>query len=559
MGLKLLLLLLKLKLNILINGFTKGASKKRTRKIFALVGGGFIFFFIYKWIFEIFSTLGDNPQIGSLLMEGSLAIIFLGFFIFLLASGITISIHYLFISSDLPLLMTSPISSQTIFSFKLIEAVFANSTFFFFLGFPTFIAFGLMNHAGWFYYPLIVITALCFLTIPISISFLGALLIVRVIPPARAKEFMGILLGIVSLGIWLLLQIVRASQFDRSSPDFNPQSLERLQHISHASWLDALPSTWAAKSLAGFAHWDGQLILFNFLPLLLLTGFVFFACISLSKTAFKNGLIGSADSVTVKRRNRAKAKSEKKSSITDMLFSGPTGAVMLRDFKLYTRDSRQLVNLFMFAAMMIIIPLIQRQDDAAELEFMMYQPYFFIFLFNTVISAQISSRLIPLEAGSFWLTKLLPQSPARLLSGKFFIGFLFNTLLSWAAVITISVYFHHPIRLTILAMMATLSISGAMSGIGIFFGMTFANFTWDHPKRMLSASGGILLSISSLVSLAIIGGFSVGVFLAGKALDISQSILEFFAVGTVFILAVIFAVTALILSSKKFNRMEWVI
>ena len=49
MKLKHILLLLKVKFMILINGFTKGPIKKRTRKLVAVVGGGFIFFFLYKW------------------------------------------------------------------------------------------------------------------------------------------------------------------------------------------------------------------------------------------------------------------------------------------------------------------------------------------------------------------------------------------------------------------------------------------------------------------------------------------------------------------------------
>lgn len=556
MGMKHILLLLKLKFNILINGFTKGPSKKRSRKIFALVGGGVIFFFIYTWIFEIFSALGENPQIGTQLINSSLSIIFFGFFIFLLASGITISIHFLFISSDLPLLMTSPLSSQTIFSFKLIEAVFANSSFFFFLGVPTFIAFGLLNQANWLYYPFMVINALCFLTIPISISFLGALLIVRIIPPARAKEFMSILLGIVSLAIWLSLQLVRASQFDRSSAEFNPQMLDQLKQLSQNAWLNLLPSTWAAKSLAGFAQWDMHLILTNFLPLLILTDFVFFACISLSKTAFNNGLIGSARAVTVRRKSRAKNRDAGKTSVWDALFAGPIGSVVLRDFKLFTRDSRQLINLLMFCAMMILLPLIQNSNDM-DPNTVNYQPYMFIILFNTVISAQISSRLIPLEAGSFWISKLLPQTAARLLTGKFLIGFLSNTLLAWIAIFTISFYFHHPMHITFLGMIATISISAAMSAIGIFFGISFANFKWDHPKRMLSSSGGLFLTITSMIALGVIAGIGAIVYFIGNQLNISRNILEFSAVFIVLVVSVIVAVISIMFSAQKFNRIEW--
>ncbi|MCI0495150.1 hypothetical protein L0Z72_09070, partial [candidate division KSB1 bacterium] len=230
MNLKHILLLLKLKITILKNGFAKGPRKKRIRKFIAIAGGGFLFFIVYQWIFEIFSVLINYP---SALVDNFMAMIFLGFFVFLLVSGITVSIHYLFVSSDLPLLMTSPVSNTTIFTFKLIEAIVANSAFFFFMGFPIFIVYGLVMNAGWHYYPLMLMNALVFLTIPVSLSFLGALLIIRIIPPARAREIMAVFLGIVSLGIWVILQLIRGSSFNQNSQDFNPQNIEALQQISH--------------------------------------------------------------------------------------------------------------------------------------------------------------------------------------------------------------------------------------------------------------------------------------------------------------------------------------
>ncbi|MFZ5515807.1 MAG: putative ABC transporter permease subunit [Candidatus Zhuqueibacterota bacterium] len=555
-GLKHLILLLNVKFAILLNGFRRGPAKKRFRKFAALIGGCVIFFLIYKWIFEIFTVLGEDSGLGMTLMNNSLAVIFFGFFIFLFASGITISIHYLFISSDLPLLMTMPISNQTIFSFKLIEAIFANSTFFFFLGMPTFIAFGLMNHAGWLYYPLMLINAFCFLATPITLSFLGALLVIRLIPPARAKEFMSILLGAVSLGIWLALQLVRASQFDRSSSDFNPKSIERLEHISRTAWLNLLPSTWAAKSLAGFAHGNFALIRDNFLPLLALTALMVYASIALSRAAFKNGLISNNQSVTIKKKSRAKQEPATRHSFAETLFSGPAASMLLRDTKLFTRDSRQLVNLLMFTAMMIVFPLIQRPENM-DPAFSVYFPYMFIFLFNAIIAAQISSRLIPIEAGSFWITRLLPQSPFRLLSGKLLVAFLFNTLLAWIAVITIGIYFHHPFRITVLALVISLAISGALSAHGLFFGVSFANFSWDHPKRMIKQSGSFLMSISSMVLIGIIGGFAVGLFYIGKSLEMATASLELLAAGVALIASAIIAIIMTMLAVHRFSHMEW--
>ena len=158
-NLKSILLLFQIKLKILINGFTKGESKKRFRKIITLVGGSVLFVFIYLWLFELFTVLAGNTSLNTQLIDNAIMALFIMFFIFLLASGITISIHYLFISSDLPLLFSSPVSENSIFTFKLTEAIFANSSFFFFVGMPTFIAYGIITQASWIYYPFMIINA----------------------------------------------------------------------------------------------------------------------------------------------------------------------------------------------------------------------------------------------------------------------------------------------------------------------------------------------------------------------------------------------------------------
>ena len=553
---KQILLFLQIKLKMMLNGFTKGDSKKRFRKIFALIGGGILFFFIYVWIFELLTVLVNNADFGAQLIDNAVLVLFLLFFIFLLASGITISIHYLFISSDLPLLLSSPVSENTIFTFKLIEAIFANSSFFFFVGVPIFFAYGIVSHAQWFYYPLMLINALCFLAIPVSISFLGALLIVKIIPASRARELMAVLLAVVSLGIWLALQIVRASAFDSSSPDFNPHNIEQLGKISQISFLNLLPSTWAARALKGFVEIDFSLIVFNFLPLLIIALCLFYFCLKLSKNAFEKGLIGSEQSVTVKKRRKVHKAQADEAPVFRGVFSSATGAIFLRDFRLFTRDSRQFTNIIMFAALMIIFPFIQKSDQF-DGNFTLYRPYLFILLFGAMTAAQLSSRLIPLEMKSFWITKLIPQSGLRVIWGKFLLSFSFSTILSWLAVILISTYFGHPLRIRILALLATLALSGIFSSNGLLFGIYYAKFDWDHPKRMLSSTGGLLMALSTFIIMGVLAGIVALIYFMSGLLQLSSQLVDVAASSVVLLFAVIIINIANLASARKLEKLEW--
>ncbi len=547
-----LLLLLKIKLMVLINGFIKGNLKKRFQKLAALIGGGFIFFFIFKWIFDIFTTLAAISVAGTGLIDNSVMISMLGFFIFLLISGFTVSIHYLFISSDLPLLMVSPLSNHTIITFKLIEAMFANSTLFFFMGVPIFIVYGIIAQAQWYYYPLMIINALLFIAIPISIAFLVALLIVRIIPPQKAREFMAILLGISSLGIWLVLQSVRAATFDQTSPDFNPRTLTFVQQISQNLLFNILPSTWAARALSGFAHEDSRLILAYFLPLLVFVACVFTICIQLSKIAFKQGYINSEQTLTLRKKPRIQQSRFWELINVPSLLSGISGSIFVRDFKLLFRDTRQLINILLFAVIMVIFPLLQK-PEGLDSEFAPYYPYIFVMLFGTLFTGRISSRLIPIEGKSFWLTKLIPQSPLRLMLGKLMLGWLLSVILTWVAIAIISIHFHHPLHIILLALIIALCVTSAFSSLGLLIGIYFARFDWDHPKRMVNSTGGLILYLAAFL----IGGLVIGIFVIGYQLQLSLELLNLIAVGVIFLLSTIIILLSNLIAAKKLEKMEW--
>jgi hypothetical protein len=258
----------------------------------------------------------------------------------------------------------------------------------------------------------------------------------------------------------------------------------------------------------------------------------------------------------MRRKNKVKRHHAEFSFHFSQIFTGIPASIFLRDFRLLFRDSRQFVNILMLAAMMIILPMLQN-PDRIDPEFSNYYPYFFIIIFSAMISARISSHLIPIEGKSFWITKLLPQSNVKLILGKLLLGFLVSAMASWIAVGIISVYFHHPLRILILALIVTFCFSGALSSLGILVATHFARFDWDHPKRMLSSTGGFLLSLLSLLTVGIIGGITAIIYVLGNQFHFSQEFLDLFSVGIVFMLCLIIVFVTILLSSKKLDRLEW--
>lgn len=549
-----LMLLLQVKMMMFWNSFYKEPWRKRGRKLLSLAAAGVLFFIIYQWLTEIFLTIAQQPA-GSYLMHNLLIIIFGGFFIFLLASGITVSLHYLFIASDLPLLTTSPLSSDTIFSFKLLEAIIANSTFFLFMGLPTCIVFGYVNRAPWYYYPLMGLDMLLFLSIPVAVSFLGALILVRLLPASRAKELSIILLAVVTLAIWLVLQIIRGSAFDQQSADFQPELIQSLQQISQNTLFYLLPGTWAAQILAGLAS-DRLQALWGFLPLSILNAGLYWLSLRLSRRTFQLGLMSGEpiSGMSVKRQPAEQAAHRPPASQFTLMH--PIGAICSRDFKLFRRDTRQLTNLLILAAMMVLLPIVQ-PGQVAEAEYIAYYRYLFVLIFSALVGGQLASRLIPLEARTFWITRLLPQSSLRVIMGKFVLGFGASTALSWLAVLIVGLYFHHPLQVIGLAALATVVLTASMSAIGLFIGAHWPRFDWDHPKRMLTYTGGLLLTLATVLMVAIMGAVAAIVYSWGQPWQMSLPMMAILAIGLNAILSFIIVAVCCNRSAHKIDTIQW--
>lgn len=550
-------LLLKNKLLMTYNDFLKGEKKKKRRKLLAIAAGIFLFIVLFQWIFQVFYVIFNHHEQGAIIVNNILSVFFFGFFVFLFVSGITLSIHNLFISNDLPLLLSFPFNTTTIFSYKIIETIFANSTFFLFLGTPIFIAYGVVTHATWYYYPVTMVIVLIFMALPISISFLLAILIVRILPAVRAKEIMVGLLGLVSFGIWMALQIFRVSQFDSHSHDFDAQQIESITQFVQSNAMSFLPSTWTANSLVAFSTNTGKLILTQTLPLVLVSVAIYLIALKLAENLYRQGIIGSQFEVSRKKKKSNNSVIKKTwQFLPHRLSNSVEGSVFLRDIKLLARDLRQLTNILLLIFMMTVFPLIQGRDTI-DSSFGEYLPFTFIIFFSAMAASQLTSRIIPIEGKSFWIVMLTPQKISKIWVGKLLVGYLFNLLSVWLAVLVSSIYFQISFRIYIMAFIVTSFTSLSFSVFGLTLGSIMPKFDWEHPKRMLSTGGLVTLTYGSIIFAGIwVGLISIIYYIT--PLIISEIMI---VDGIVILLCVIISCSTFIigmnLSSKKLEKLEW--
>jgi ABC-2 type transport system permease protein len=547
-------LLLGNKIRTLINGFFKGEKSKKWTKYIALIGGVILFLLLFQWIYSIFVIIHKYQSADLSLIDNFLKIFLHGFFVFLLISGITLSIHQLYIASDLTLLISSPLSAATIFSYKIIETALANSTLFLFLGIPLFLSYGLVIHAPWLYYLVAVVVLFIFMIFVASLAFFISIGVTRLMPAARAKEMLVGLLGLVSVGIWTAFQIIRAHQFDPQSSEFNPQRITAIQQVMQHPISSWLPSTWAGGAIIAIAKFDVIHFSIQLVILLVTTVGIFLSSLFIAKRLFAEGIIGTP--LEVSRKKKLPKQGTIAPSVSSPFFSTHIGTVFLRDIKLLSRDMRQLINLLLLVIMMIAFPIIRgKQIDNST--FSEYVPFIFIIMFSALLSSQLASRLIPMEARSFWIMMLVPTKNSQIWLGKFGVGFISSYIASCLAIIITGIYFHISLRIIILMLIFMALVNTAFTTLGLTLGSFMPKFDWEHPKRMLSTSGLLILTYGTIIII----GLWIGIIVLSYSIGLEFSVPLYILDGLSLIISVIIAslifIFGLILSQRKLDRLEW--
>jgi len=498
-------LLIKNKINCVFNGYFHGPFKRRSFRYLTLAVSGFFFYYLFSWSKDFFRIILQSPELNLALVERIeliehiLSAGFTGFFFFLLMGGLTLSIHYIFSGTDdLSLLLTTPLSNYTIFSYKIIETIVFNSALFFFIGFSTLLGFGVGVEAQIEDYFVLIGTLIPFVIIPTTFALLLSILAVQIISPQRIREISGALTGLITLGFWFIIQIFRVSAFDRDSPDFDPMRFEQLEELAHRSFGDFLPSGWVSTVFTSFLQEDKALPWLHLLGLYLLAIVLFAACLFLIQRSFLKG-IALVDTSTFKKN-----KGQRKQGAVGKLIEGKPSVylcVIRKDIKLILRDSRLVMQTVMLGIMMVFVSIIIDPGDTTGLPDFIGEAYRFLFilLFSSIASAQMGSRLIPLERQAFWRLKLAPNPMRRIVISKLFLGYVITQLVTMIALAIVSVYYHQAFEMFLALFIFSMPICLGASALGGLLGSLFPRFDWEHPKRMLTPMGGILLVVGALV------------------------------------------------------------
>lgn len=486
--------------------------------IFALLGLAFwlgIFAVSYRVLLYFQSVEG----FGEILAHKLLSMVLLTFVSMLTFSAILTSLSKLYLSRDLALVHSLPVPAEKIFLARWIEAAADSAWMVIIYTLPVLLAYGIIFHAGIFFYANILITMLPLCVAAAAVSALLIMLVVIVLPASRIRSIF-IFLGLAALIVlYITFRLVRPERL--VDPEAFTTVLIYLRDMSTPA-SPLLPTTWALDSLkAGLSGrpadaWLNLALLYSSAAFLLFVDLV------------------TARAVYFKGYSKAQAAMlrlfQKESHALERLLwflTPPVRAFVVKEFKSFWRDQTQWSQLFLVAALIAIylynfsvLPL-----EKAPIKTVYLQNLFSFLNMGlaafvlTSITARFAFPSVSMEGSAFWIVRAAPISIATFLWIKFAIYVLPLVVFGQILIVWTNVLLHVTPFMMVLSSVTMLLMTPGVIALGIGLGAAYPDFGSENPVQAVTGFGGLIFMVVSAAFIGLVAILEAGpvytIFMAG--------------------------------------------
>ena len=498
----------------------RGRSNGNSSARFLLLGSfGLLFWggiFAVSWrVLIYFKGIED---IGDILGYKLLSMMLVVSFALLLFSSILTSLSKLYLSRDLLLVHSMPVSSYKIFITRWIDSTIDSAWMVIVYTLPVFIAYGIVYQTGVFYYINTMISMTCLAVIASAISTLMVMAAVIFIPASRMKSvfiFMGILFFVV---VYLAIRL--------SKPELlvDPEVFDSV--MVYITSLQApsspfLPSSWAYDSIRSALSGAFNNSLFFTALSLSFAGMIVSAMIFLSDAIYFKGF---------SKTQNAPARLFKNNVARDRIFNflpGPVKSFTIKEIKTFLRDQTQWTQIFLIAALVVIyvynfkvLPLEKSPIKTVYLQNLFSFLNMGLALFVlTAVTARFAYPAVSMEREAFWLVKTSPLSIRTFLWIKFFIYYLPLLILTEILIVATNILLQVTPFMMILSTLTVFFIVPGIVAMGIGLGAAYPDFKAENPTQTITSFGGLVFmtACAGYIGLVVIieAGPVYNLFMAG--------------------------------------------
>ena len=521
-------------------------SKSRLLKLF-LFGTVGIFFWggVFGVSLRVLGYFKSIEELGDLLAYKLLSMVLLTFFSLLIFSSIITLLSKLYLSRDLSLVHSMPVSSHKIFIARWIEGTVDSSWMVIVYTVPVFISYGIVYQAGPFFYSNIMLILLSLSIIASGISAALVMTAVAFIPASRMKSifvFIGLCFFLILFFIFRFLRPERLVD-----PEVFANALIYLQALKTPA-PPYLPSTWAFDSLK--AALTGQIAQGWFHTTLLWScaGFILFFVIILADMIYFSGLSKTQTAAVRLFKYRESGK---------RLFGflpRPVIAFAKKEIKIFFRDQTQWTQIFLVGALVVIyifnfraLPLEKSPIKTFYLQNLLSFLNMGLAGFVLIaVTARFAFPAVSSEQEAIWIVKSVPISLKAYLWIKFFIYFLPLLALTELLIVATNMLLKVTPFMMVLSTLNMLFIVPGVVSMGIGFGAAYPDFKSENPAQTVTSFGGLLFMMicAGYIGIVIIleAGPVYNIFMAGiskRALSNLEWIWIIGSFALVFILSIL--------------------
>ncbi len=494
-----ILVLLRPRLLAFRNGSaSRNAGSRMIRfLLFAAIGLAF-WLGAFAIFFRVLTYFQGVEEFGDILSRKLLSMVLVTFFMLLVFSSIITALSKLYLSRDLILVHSLPVSRGNLFLARWLESTVDSSWMVIVFSLPVFLSYGIVYKAGPFFYLAAGMGLVPLCLIASAMSALAVVLAAVLLPAGRIRTVF------VFFGLILVLALILSFRLLRPERLVNPETFSSL--VLYLKEMETpgsplLPATWFFDVLNAALYGLRGEAFFHLSLLWSCAAALIFVAAGAATGIYFRGYSKAQTSASRLLALRGEAGGKRRRFLER--FSGPAWAFALKEIRVFFRDQTQWPQLFLIAALIVIylynfsvLPL-----GGSPLRTVYLQNLFSFLNMGlaafvlTAIAARFVYPAVSCEGDAFWIVRAAPLSLRTYLWVKFAVYFVPLLVMAEILIVASNLLLQVTPFMMVLSAVTVFGMVPGVVALGVGFGAAYPDFRSENPAQSVTSFGGLLFML----------------------------------------------------------------
>jgi ABC-2 type transport system permease protein len=421
-------------------------------------------------------------------------------------SSVVSAIGALFLSKDLDLISSTPVTTGEFLFAKTCEVGLSVSWMVCVFALPGLIAFGRFYEAGLLFMLVAPLLCVSFFAVAVSLGIITAIVFASLIPSRSGRP---LFLSLLTLAFACFLLFMNGLTWTQPTSPVDPiLHLERITSIAVNPWL---PTSHCAHAVSALMRHEVGLPLLAALESIGTLSILAFVMRFLFSYLYERGLSRARESGSIfKIHSRA---AHKLSRLFLPFSSASTRAIVTKEYKVFSRDLTHTLQLALLLGLTFLYlynyQVLQGPSNVSDDVMAIWKVFLLLsnVALGSLVVTSICSRFVfpsvSLEGQSFWLLQAAPLSIRDMLKAKCKSWNLPVSCIGAVIFMSGAMALDADLTLVVTSGIAAVIICQGLVGLGIGLGAFFSQFEWEHSTQISTSVGSFIFMMTSMIVLSL--------------------------------------------------------